>query len=86
MRDSCRMKTASVGEARHNLSKLREAVSDGEELVITRRSRVVARLVPPAQPDVPDHPDFTTRAREMVPNPRGAGLSRIVLDDRAERV
>jgi prevent-host-death family protein len=40
------MKTATVRQAQHHLSKLLEALEDGEEIVITRRGKGVGKLVP----------------------------------------
>lgn len=40
------MKTATVREAQHHLSKLLENVEQGQEIMITRRGVEVAKLVP----------------------------------------
>lgn len=40
-------KSVGVHEAKTQLSQLLERVSRGEEVIITRRGREVARLVPP---------------------------------------
>lgn len=40
------MRTATIREAQHHLSKLLEALEDGEEIVITRRGKGVGKLVP----------------------------------------
>lgn len=40
------MKTATVREAQHHLSKLLDEVAAGEEITITRRGVTVAKLVP----------------------------------------
>lgn len=40
------MKTATVANAKSHLSSLLAAVEAGEEVVITRRGRPIARLVP----------------------------------------
>ncbi|HEV8054390.1 MAG: type II toxin-antitoxin system Phd/YefM family antitoxin [Chloroflexi bacterium] len=40
------MKTVSVFEAKTHLSRLLQRVSAGEEIVISRRNRPIARLVP----------------------------------------
>ncbi len=40
------MKTASVRELRNHYNTLLEWVSEGEEVVITKRGKPVARLVP----------------------------------------
>lgn len=61
----------SIREARQKLSHLLNAVEQGEEVEITRRGRVVARLAPPReQPD-----DRTTPAlRAAERNALRAGL------------
>jgi len=47
------MRTVSAREANQGFSKLLQAVAGGEEVVITRRGKPVARLAPigPAAPD-----------------------------------
>lgn len=49
------MSTYGVFEAKNRLSELIDKVGKGEKVTITRRGEVVARLVPPSQPerDVP---------------------------------
>ena len=44
------MAIVSVHEAKTHLSRLIDKVLSGEEVVITRRNRVVARIVPPETP------------------------------------
>jgi antitoxin (DNA-binding transcriptional repressor) of toxin-antitoxin stability system len=41
------MRTASIREVRHDLSRILEWVANGEEVTITKRRRTVARLSPP---------------------------------------
>ena len=45
------MKTVSTAEAKTHLSALLDEVARGETIIITKRGRAVARLVPPAAPD-----------------------------------
>lgn len=42
-------KSVGVHEAKTQLSRLLDRVQGGEEVVITRRGQVIARLVPPQQ-------------------------------------
>lgn len=49
---------ASVREVRENLRAYIERVEAGEEVVIRRRGRAVARLVPP-EPEASRFPDLT---------------------------
>ena len=46
----------NVYEAKTNLSKLLDRVADGEELVLGRSGRPIARLVPYAKPQLPRQP------------------------------
>lgn len=45
------MREVGAFEAKTHLSSLLDAVARGEEVVITKRGRPVARLVPPAAPE-----------------------------------
>jgi prevent-host-death family protein len=47
------MRTVSVAEAKAHLSELLNAVEAGEEIVITRHGRAVARVSPPEKPKQP---------------------------------
>ena len=44
------MTSVSVHEAKTHLSRLLREIDAGREVEITRRNRVVARIVPPASP------------------------------------
>ncbi|MCC6765927.1 MAG: type II toxin-antitoxin system prevent-host-death family antitoxin [Deltaproteobacteria bacterium] len=80
------MRTASIREAQHNLPKILRAVSRGEVVEITRRNRVVARLVPAAPGPVGKLPDFVARARTIWGRgPGGKPTSEIVIDARSDR-
>jgi prevent-host-death family protein len=52
------MKTATIREAQHHLSKLIEELKNGEEIVITRRGKGVGKLVPVRQERELSFPDF----------------------------
>ncbi len=57
------MKTVPIMEAQHNLARILRRVELGEELAITRRKKIVARLCPvPAVTELV-FPDFKARAR-----------------------
>jgi prevent-host-death family protein len=47
-------KSVGVHEAKTNLSELLRLVTSGEEITITRRGEVVARLVPPPRGAAPE--------------------------------
>src|SRR5436853_87913 len=57
------METVSLAEAKAQLSKLIDKVESGEEVVITRHGRAVARVAPVEQPREPI--DFET-AKQFV--------------------
>jgi antitoxin (DNA-binding transcriptional repressor) of toxin-antitoxin stability system len=79
------MKRASVREVQHDLKRVLGWVARGEEVLVHRRTKVVARLVPPA-PDAPSSPDFVARARKVWGDrPRGTPLSKVVSDARGDR-
>ncbi|MBI3179507.1 MAG: antitoxin Phd/YefM, type II toxin-antitoxin system domain protein [Deltaproteobacteria bacterium] len=79
------MKTATVRQIQHNLSKVLSWVERGEEVQVLRRKKVVARLVPP-DPQPVSSPDFLGRARAVWgEKPRGKPLSDILSESRGER-
>jgi prevent-host-death family protein len=81
------MRTATVREAQHNLPKILRAVARGEVVEITRRNRIVARLVPAARRPGGGLPDFVARARAIWGRVRrGRATSEVVLESRAERL
>ena len=51
-------------EAQHNLAAVLREVDAGEEVLITRRKKVVARLLPPEEVEPVQFPDFSARATE----------------------
>ncbi len=75
------MKKVSVRDARAGLPALLNRVARGEEIVIQRRGKAAARLVPPARPQIP-LPDLTTfRASIRV---KGEPMSATVIKGRHE--
>jgi antitoxin (DNA-binding transcriptional repressor) of toxin-antitoxin stability system len=82
------MKKASVREVQHNLAKVLQWVADGEEVQIVRRDEVVGRIVPPDRPSrAREWPNFVERAERIWGRkPKGKPVSRIISDDRKERV
>ena len=59
------MKTASIRDLRYDFKKIEDLLRQGEEIQITRRHKVIARLVPEegAAPGV--MPDFMSQLREI---------------------
>jgi prevent-host-death family protein len=82
------MKTASVREVQHNLAAVLDMVSGGQEIAVTKRGRVIARIVPARRSAGPvEWPDSAARMKRLGKGVRrGAAPSRIIRDLRGERV
>lgn len=61
------MKTASVRDLRQNFPRIMAWIADGEQVVITMRRKIVARLIPEQLPlkRKPAAPDFAAISREI---------------------
>ena len=59
------MKTASVRDLRYDFKKIEHMLAQGEEVQITKRKRVIARLVPEKAPERPPMPDFLGRLKAI---------------------
>jgi antitoxin (DNA-binding transcriptional repressor) of toxin-antitoxin stability system len=58
------MKTVSVRDLRYDFPKVEELLRSGEEIRITKRRRVIARLTPEPV-DRPPLPDFLGQMKEI---------------------
>lgn len=73
-------------ETQHNLSRVLREVESGHEVAITRRKKVVARLLPPSPEGQVQFPDFAARARRTWGGKwKGAGTSEVLDESRGER-
>lgn len=61
------MKTASVADLRNHFPRVFRWISEGEQVAVTKRGKVIARLVPekPAKPKKIKMPDFAAIRREI---------------------
>ena len=59
------MKKASVRDLRYQFKKIERLLHQGEEIQITKRQRVIARLVPETAEAGPNMPDFLARLRTI---------------------
>ena len=59
------MKKASVRDLRYAFKKIERLLHKGEEVQITKRRRVIARLVPEKAETAPELPDFLARLRSI---------------------
>jgi antitoxin (DNA-binding transcriptional repressor) of toxin-antitoxin stability system len=72
------MQTVSVAQAKAHLGSLLEAVQAGEDVVITRRGRAVARL----RAERPTEPDFSVFRRYRGAWKKGMSIDRDELHGR----
>lgn len=59
------MKRASVRDLRYDFPKIEALLSEGEEIQITKRRQVIARLVPERAVESPELPDFRARKQAI---------------------
>jgi len=59
------MKRASVRDLRYEFKKIERLLLQGEEIQITKRRRVIARLVPEKAEGERKMPDFLARVRKI---------------------
>jgi len=59
------MKKASVRDLRYGFKKIERLLHEGEEIEITKRRRVIARLVPERGRRAKKVPDFLARLRSI---------------------
>ncbi len=62
------MKTASVRDLRYRFSEVEDLLREGQEIQITKRRRVIAKLVPEPPSKVGVRPDFAARLRRIYGN------------------
>jgi len=84
------MKTATVREVQHRLSRVLARVRRGEVVTITKRGKAVAKLVPAAagaDGETAKWPDFAGRMNRLFPQgvPTGKPTSEVVLELREDR-
>ena len=79
------MKKATVRDLRYDFPKIERALRAGQEIQITKRNRVIARLVPEKE-TAPELPDFEARLQRIfgdrILEPSGAELIREERDER----
>jgi antitoxin (DNA-binding transcriptional repressor) of toxin-antitoxin stability system len=59
------MTKASLRDLRYDFKKIERLLRQGEEIQITKRRRVIARLVPETTQSSPELPDFRARVRAI---------------------
>jgi len=59
------MKKASIRDLRYRFAAVEELLKEGEEIQITKRRRVIARLLPAKPKRRPRRPDFLARLKRL---------------------
>ncbi len=59
------MKQASVRDLRYNFPAVERMLRQGETIEITKRKKVIGKLMPVAPAEKPQLPDFAGRLREI---------------------
>jgi len=59
------MRKASVRDLRYDFKKIERLLNRGEEIEITKRHKVIARLIPEQNARVHQMPDFLGRLRKI---------------------
>jgi antitoxin (DNA-binding transcriptional repressor) of toxin-antitoxin stability system len=59
------MRQASVCDLRYEFKKIERLLARGEEIQITKRGKVIARLVPEKEQSQVELPDFRARVRAI---------------------
>jgi antitoxin (DNA-binding transcriptional repressor) of toxin-antitoxin stability system len=59
------MKKATIRDLRYRFPAVEAALAEGEEIEITRRKRVIARLLPPKAKGTHKRPDFLRRLKAI---------------------
>lgn len=82
------MKTASVREVQHNLAAVLDMVCRGQEIAVTKRGRVIARIVPARDTrKAVAWPNAAARMKRLGPGAmRGTPASVIIAESRGERL
>jgi antitoxin (DNA-binding transcriptional repressor) of toxin-antitoxin stability system len=80
------MKKASVRDLRYRFSAVEDLLREGEEIHITKRKRVIARLLPPDPAAPAVFPDFLSRRKKTFGKKRlKVSGAEIIARDREER-
>jgi len=83
------MKTATVREVQHGLARVLARVQTGQEIAVTKHGKIIARIVPAAQPKGRLRwPDSALRMKQLMSGATftGATPSEVIREQRGERV
>ena len=75
------MKTSTVGEIQKNFARVLKEIRVGEEIIVTKRGKPVAKITAMGPQRNIDWPDFFDEAIEL----KGKPVSEIVVEAREDR-
>lgn len=75
------MKTSTVGEIQKNFAQVLKEIGVGEEIIVTKRGKPVAKITAMGPQRNIDWPDFFDEAIEL----KGKPISEIVVEAREDR-
>jgi antitoxin (DNA-binding transcriptional repressor) of toxin-antitoxin stability system len=79
------MTQASIRDLRYRFRQVEELLKQGDEIQITKRKRVIARLIPERGNHDPAMPDFLARMKKIYPKPLKVTGAEIIARDREDR-
>lgn len=79
------MTKASVRDLRYRFREVEDLLRQGQEIQITKRKRVIARLVPENDEKTPEIPDFLARLKKIYGKPLKVTGAEIISKDREDR-
>lgn len=80
------MEKASIAEVQHNLSSVLKFVEHGEAVYVTRRNKVIAKIVPVYNETAAEWPPFYERSKKLFGSRKGKDPGQIILENRKERI
>ena len=75
------MKTATVGDIQKNFARILNSIRSGEEIMVTKRGKPVAKITALGPRAEIDWPDFHAEALDL----EGKSASDILIEDREAR-
>jgi antitoxin (DNA-binding transcriptional repressor) of toxin-antitoxin stability system len=79
------MAKASIRDLRYQFRKVEGLLQQGEEIQITKRKRVIARLIPEGEKKTAEMPDFLSRLKKIYRKPLKVTGAEIIARDRENR-
>jgi antitoxin (DNA-binding transcriptional repressor) of toxin-antitoxin stability system len=79
------MLKASVRDLRYKFHEVEDLLRQGQEIQITKRKRVIARLIPERREKKPEIPDFLSRLKRIYGKPLKVTGAELIAKDREDR-